>query len=98
MYRPGFVFSVCLLVAVNCFAQEEASGKEQEETIQGEGWVIEVDSGSVTYGEGGEVNNPKPEEQENTAGHRGKTSNIEFIVGGQGKDGVAKRTKLPMSD
>ena len=91
-----YVFSLCLLTTLNGYGQEDMSGKD-EGTVKGEGWVIELETDSVIY-QGTEAEK-YPETDNNESNTRqGGASGIEFIIGGQGKDGVAKKGKLPVDN
>ena len=89
-------FSLCLVMASNCFAQDSMS-EQEDGAIRGKGWVIDLDSGSVLY-DGTNTEEYSQEESNNESAIRTKGSGIEFIIGGQGKDGIAKKGSLPVYD
>ncbi|MFQ5658865.1 MAG: hypothetical protein ACE5GZ_00455 [Gammaproteobacteria bacterium] len=96
MPRCWLISLVLLLAAGNVFSQGEDTpvGEEQDRPqIRAEGSVIEFDAG-----------NPSRETDANTAitpgpgQETGNSSVIELIIGGQSKEGVAKRRTLPVTD
>mgnify|MGYP005870334233 CR=1 FL=1 len=87
-----FALATGLLIGNPGYSQEQ---EDDDTVVRGEGWIIDLEAGSITYGDSG----PAPEQasgQEQKRIHG--DSGIEFIIGGQGKDGVAKRGRLPVSE
>ena len=91
-----YVFSLCLLTTLNSYGQEDTAGQDKG-TVKGEGWVIELETDSVIYEGTDAEKNPETDNNESNARQEG-ASGIEFIIGGQGKDGVAKKGRLPVDE
>lgn len=97
------IFSLCLLITSICFGQDNTSGQDRsseqnnETMIRGEGWVIDLETDSVIY-DGKNADEKSKIENTNNQAQRRKGAGIEFIVGGEGKDGIAKKATLPVDD
>ena len=93
-----FISSLCLLITLNCYGQENLPEQDQDDgTVKGEGWVIELETSSVIY-EGTEESKSPTADNENGEVNGERGGGIEFIIGGEGKDGIAKKGKLRVDD
>ena len=98
MPRSMLVAVLCWGMTIGCLGDEAADTALAEETGEvepdnaGQGMVIELDN-SAPAGPGAESDvqtAPVPQELAD--------SDVEMIIGGQGKDGIAKRGRLKRED
>ena len=77
-------------------AADEMVVDENDATAESGGLVLEFDTGDGTTGE----NQPPEDSDYSLITYEGKDNDagIEMIIGGQGKEGVAKRGVLPVPD
>ena len=99
--RALAIAALCWAIAPGCFADEVTETALAEETgqvtpadeSQGAGMVIELDDSAPASASAGDKAQQPPMQQRELA-----DSEVEMIVGGAGKDGVAKRGKLKRAD
>jgi hypothetical protein len=96
------IVSLVLFWGQNTFSQESNSGSVTDPTVDFKGgWVIEIGDQEQTGGEfySPPVQVPVTEPSQPAGGvHQPGSRGIEYIVGGQGSGGVAKKQTLPIVD